>query len=125
MRYKAQLEIEKEKRAFNERYELVKTINRNLERVKNAYKTLRDTGHMPSDILVVRNETLLLSETDMDLQLHQALLTEKFHDLLKKRYELVRHIWDKNKDWDTFIKEWDLLNENIQKEMKTTFFRLG
>lgn len=122
LQHKAKMKVEREERILTERHNLISDTNKKLEMVKNAFDTLRKTGKMPENVPSVHGETLLLTMVNMELQLNKAILTEKFHRLLKAKYDLVCHIWNKENPWEPFIKEWNHLNDEIQKEMKTTFY---
>jgi uncharacterized protein YoxC len=121
-----QIKIERERRELYERLKCIDNIQKKLEMVKGAFKTLRETGKMPKNVPAIDGETLLLTEIMMDLQLHQSILTEEFHGLLKQKYDLVCHMWNGKNLWEPFVEEWNSLNDKIQEkrnEVERSLFR--
>ena len=87
------------KRILYERLKCIDNIQKDLEMVKEAFKTLRETGEMPKDVPVIKHETLLITEIKVNLQSYQSILTEEFHRLLEQKYKLVGCMWDKKELW--------------------------
>ena len=121
-----QIKIERERRELYERLKCIDNIQKKLEMVKGAFKTLRETGKMPKNVPAIDGETLLLTEIMRDLQLHQSILTEEFHGLLKQKYDLVCHMWNGVNLWEPFVEKWNSLNDKIQEkrnEVERSLFR--
>jgi hypothetical protein len=105
-----------------ERYNLIRDTSDRLDNVRINYCRMKEGK--PCTIEIVSGETRLLTEVDSILRLNRAVLTRRFHDLLRQRYELVRLLWEHMDDeasWSEQLGRDDGLVDALQSEMDSVF----
>ncbi|WP_020587546.1 toll/interleukin-1 receptor domain-containing protein [Desulfobacter curvatus] len=92
---------------------LLKKINDTLNDVKNDFKLMREGG-TPQKLTFSGAETKELTRTFIELT-NEDNKTKlgKVWDPLWQKYELVRNMWDRNRNWQEFEVQWSRIDVEL------------
>ncbi len=101
------------------RTELVHRINETLKTVKDDFQRIRNDQRHQSIHVTPNGETEELSRTFLELTSNnnKMLLGEDLWEPLWQKYEAVRVMWDRAKDWNSFEAHWAAQDRKIEQLM--------
>lgn len=95
--------------------ELVNRINATLKDVKDDFKLIRE-DKPPQKLTFTGSETNELTRTFLELTNHDnKMKLGDFWELLWQKYEIVRSMWDPQKNWQDFETQWSDLDVKLRQ----------